>query len=161
MGFTGLGVFDSTIQKANIWLKDIGQLLHWEDRHHAYVALRAVLHALRDHLTLEETVQLADQLPMLIRGLYFEGWRPSHHFSRLRKREDFLRNVRAHLNFLHEKPEVEIEDIVHVIFWVLSKHVSFGEIEGVRQVLPKEIRGLWRPFPPGSAHQFLPLTGMP
>jgi uncharacterized protein (DUF2267 family) len=31
-----------------------------------------VLHALRDRLTVEEASDLAAQLPMLIRGLYYE-----------------------------------------------------------------------------------------
>ena len=45
-----------------------------EHPHKAYLALRTVLHALRDRLTLEEAVQLGAQLPMLVRGFYYEGW---------------------------------------------------------------------------------------
>ena len=48
---------------------------HTDDRHLAYVALRATLHALRDRLGPENAVHLAAQLPMLLRGLYYEGWR--------------------------------------------------------------------------------------
>jgi uncharacterized protein (DUF2267 family) len=48
--------------------------LHLEDRHHAYVALRAVLHALRDRLPPEVAVHLGAQLPILVRGIYYEGW---------------------------------------------------------------------------------------
>src|SRR6266851_4782007 len=73
MSTTGLEVFDTTVQKTNIWLKDIMQALGWEDRHKAYVALRITLHALRDRLTPEEASQLGAQLPMLIRGLYYEA----------------------------------------------------------------------------------------
>jgi len=47
--------------------------LHSEDRHHADVALSAVLHALRDRLTVSEAAQLGAQLPMLVRGFYYEG----------------------------------------------------------------------------------------
>lgn len=42
--------------------------LDWQDRHAAYLALRATLHALRDRLTVEEVAELGAQLPMLIRG---------------------------------------------------------------------------------------------
>jgi uncharacterized protein (DUF2267 family) len=50
MSATGLPIFDETIQKTNIWLNEIAPALDC-DRHHAYQALRAVLHCLRDRLT--------------------------------------------------------------------------------------------------------------
>jgi len=48
-----------------------------QDKRYAYRALRAVMHAIRDRLTVDETAQLAAQLPELIRGIYYEGWDPS------------------------------------------------------------------------------------
>jgi uncharacterized protein (DUF2267 family) len=79
-------VFDRTLYKTHTWLKEIMEVLGTEDRHRAYMALRAVLHALRDRLTVEEVAQLGAQLPMLIRGLYYEGWDRSvthHHLFHL------------------------------------------------------------------------------
>jgi uncharacterized protein (DUF2267 family) len=66
MSTTGLSVFDETIQKTNIWLKEISEALG-SDRHRAYQVLRAVLHCLRDRLIINEAVHLGDQLPMLVR----------------------------------------------------------------------------------------------
>jgi len=75
MSMTGLDVFDTTLQKTHLWLNEIMTELGWEDnRHWAYLALRTVLHTLRDHLTVEEAMDLGAQLPMLIRGFYYEGW---------------------------------------------------------------------------------------
>jgi uncharacterized protein (DUF2267 family) len=48
MTATGLEVFDTTLHKTNRWLNDLMQVLDRQDRHEAYLALRAVLHALRD-----------------------------------------------------------------------------------------------------------------
>ena len=68
-------VFDTTIQKTQVWLNDLMSELDWEDKpHKAYMALRTVLHALRDRLMVVVAVQLGAQLPMLIRGFYYEGW---------------------------------------------------------------------------------------
>jgi len=76
MSQTGVAAFDSTIQTTNVWLHDIMERLGWQDRHRAYHALRAVLHALRDRLPVDQAAALGAQLPMLVRGFYYEGWHP-------------------------------------------------------------------------------------
>src|SRR5207244_10803937 len=77
MKFTGFEVFDDTIQRTNNWLKDLMQELNWSDRRKTYVVFRCVLHALRDHLSVRDAVYVGEQLPMLIRGAYYEHWEPS------------------------------------------------------------------------------------
>lgn len=77
MSERSLRVFDRTLQKTNLWLGDVMAELDTEDRHQAYSALRATLHALRDRLTVDEAAQLAAQLPLLVRGIYYENWRPA------------------------------------------------------------------------------------
>src|SRR5271166_430754 len=75
MSDTQVAALDHTVQQTNVWLKRLGEELHIDDRHVAYSALRAVLHVLRDRLTAEQAVHLGAQLPLLVRGLYYEGWR--------------------------------------------------------------------------------------
>ncbi|HEX8034796.1 MAG TPA: DUF2267 domain-containing protein [Ktedonobacterales bacterium] len=144
MSATGLDVFDTTLQKTNSWLKDLMQALNWTDRHMAYSALRATLHALRDHLTVEEVAQLGAQLPMLIRGFYYEGWDPTGKPLRERHLEQFL----AHIEQQFKDDDtvdilVESAQVAQAVFQVLSQRISTGEIEDVKHVLPAEIRGLW------------------
>ena len=74
---THFETFGRTVQKTNDWLAELRGDLGWDDQHRAYAGLRAVLHALRDRLTVEEAVELGAQLPMLVRGFYYEGWRPA------------------------------------------------------------------------------------
>jgi uncharacterized protein (DUF2267 family) len=141
MSQTGLTPFESTLQTTNIWLNDILEQLGWgEDHHRAYHALRAVLHALRDRLPVEQVAALAAQLPMLVRGFYYEGWHPHGKPVKERHREEFLAHIGA---TFPEEPYVDPERVTRAVFQVLSKHVSSGEIQSVKRSLPTEIRSLW------------------
>jgi uncharacterized protein (DUF2267 family) len=140
MSATGLDVFDTTLHKTNIWLNDLMQVLGWLDRHKAYMALRATLHALRDRLTVEEVAQLGAQLPMLIRGFYYEGWDPASKPLRIRHKEQFLARIEEEFR---GDDRIDPEQVARAVFMVLAKRVSEGEIEDVKHVLPTEIRDLW------------------
>jgi len=140
MSATGLDAFDTTLHKTNSWLNDLMQVLGWPDRHKAYLALRATLHALRDRLTVEEVAQLSAQLPMLIRGFYYEGWDPTGKPLRARHEEQFLARIEQEFR---GDDCIDPERIARAVFTVLAKRVTEGEIEDVKHVLPAEIRDLW------------------
>jgi uncharacterized protein (DUF2267 family) len=140
MSATGLDVFDRTLHKTNIWLNDLMQELGSEDRHEAYLALRAALHALRDRLTVEEVADLGAQLPMLILGFYYEGWDPSGKPLRERHKEQFLARIGQEFR---SQDGIDPELVARATFVVLAKRISEGEIEDVQHVLPAEIRNLW------------------
>ncbi|MFF4089057.1 DUF2267 domain-containing protein [Streptomyces nigra] len=76
---TGFSSFDTMVDKANRLLKDIEEAFGWpkERRKQSYAALRAVLHPLRDRLPVETAVQFGAQMPTLIRGIYYDGWKPA------------------------------------------------------------------------------------
>lgn len=73
MSITGLDVFDKSLNKTNEWLQDLMDELNFSQRKQAYQALRATLQTLRDRMIVEEAAHLGAQLPMLIRGFYYEG----------------------------------------------------------------------------------------
>jgi uncharacterized protein (DUF2267 family) len=140
MSATGLEILDTSVQKTHVWLKEIMGRLETTDRHQAYMALKATLHALRDRLSIEEAAQLGAQLPMVIRGLFYEGWRPAARFDRTTTWETFMRPVYL---AACEDGSFTPEEIVSAVFEVLSRHVSGGEIDDVIGQLPREIRVLW------------------
>jgi len=141
----GVHEFDGTLQKTRTWLKDVMERMHWQDEHRAYYALRIVLHALRDRLPVDEVVDLGAQLPMLIRGFYYEGWHPANKPLKERTRAAFLAHV---AEGFPDGSALETEEIVRGIFEMLNGRLTRGEIEGVIQCLPKELRSLW-PKAPG------------
>lgn len=140
MSTTGLEVFDSTVQKTNLWLREIMDELATEDRHLAYEALRAALHALRDRLPVNEAADLGAQLPMLVRGLYYEGWHPA---GKPRKSDagDFLAAIRARVGRGLGEPEPRAA--ARAVFRVLHRHITPGELEDVKRCLPRDLRDLW------------------
>jgi uncharacterized protein (DUF2267 family) len=135
----GLKVFDETLHKTNMWLKEIAQELSM-DRHGAYQVLRAVLHSLRDRLTINEAADLGDQLPMLIRGLYYEAWHPAGKPDKIRSRGQFLTGITTRIAI---KQSIDAENAARAVFRTLENHVSPGEIRDVIHILPVEIRALW------------------
>ncbi len=141
MSATGLPVFDETLQKTNIWLKEIMSVMGWsEERHRAYLGLRVTLHALRDRLSVDEAAHLGAQLPMLVRGVYFEGWRPAGKPMKERHKEEFPSQIAA---AFRATPEVDPEKVVRSVFQVLASHITEGEADDVRNALPKGIREMW------------------
>ena len=140
MSVTALDVFDTTLQKTHRWLKELMQVLDWQDRHKAYLALRATLHALRDRLTVEEVAQLGAQLPMLIRGFYYESWDPTGKPEKVRKKEEFLARIEQQFR---GDDRIDPEQVARAVFTVLANRVTEGEIEDVKDVLPSEIKTLW------------------
>jgi uncharacterized protein (DUF2267 family) len=145
MSISAIAPIESTIHTTNTWLKELMEELAWTDRHLAYRALAAVLHALRDRLSVAEATDLGAQLPMLIRGLYYEGWTPAGKPVSERKREDFLAHIAG---ALPRTPEIFPEGVAWAVFKVLERRVSAGEIRDILHVLPPSIRTLW---PAGEA----------
>ena len=100
-----------------------------------------MLHALRDRLTVDEVAQLGAQLPILVRGLYYDQW---HHSAgkpdRLRHKEEFLAAVAAGLDDIGP---IDPEDATRAVFAVLEHHIAPGEIEDVKAILPTHLRDLW------------------
>lgn len=106
----------------------------------AFRTLRVVLHELRDQLTLEETADLAAQLPVLIRGYYYEGWRPMGSVAKHLSREDFIDKVGESFE---EASLDDVEKRIRDVFVFLDRRVSAGEIQHVVKSLPKGLRNLW------------------
>lgn len=138
MSASGLAVFDDTLQKTNTWLKEISEELG-PDRQRSYQAMRAVLHTLRDRLTVDQAAHLGEQLPMLVRGIYYEAWRPAGKPDKIRSREEFVEAIAERLQ--NVRP-IDPEAAARIVFRVLQDHVTAGEMRHVADALPEDIRTL-------------------
>ena len=128
-----------TVQQTQEWLKEVRDDAGLASEAEAYSVLRAVLHQLRDRLTMQEAVDLGAQLPLLVRGIYYEGWRPSQVPDKVRSRQDFLDDLTVRL-MPHRLPP---EPMARTVLALLAHHCDPGEIADVIGQLPDEIKALW------------------
>jgi uncharacterized protein (DUF2267 family) len=133
-----LDSFERTVHVTNAWLADAADELG-ADRREAYRGVRAVLHTLRDRLPVSESAQLAAQLPMLLRGVFYEGWRPAATPERYHDVATFLDRVTAN-GSLAGHTEASLATAATMA--MLRAHVSAGELADVLADLPGPIRGL-------------------
>jgi uncharacterized protein (DUF2267 family) len=137
MVMTGLAAFDTTVDKTNHVLRQIEQANGWskEQRNLSYHALRGVLRALRDRLSVDEAAQLAAQLPMLIRGIYYEGWDPSVVPMKL-DRDEFFERVRREFPY---DVKGDMQQLTRSVLCALREHISEGEWRDVKSIVPKHL----------------------
>ena len=140
MSMTGLPVFDETVHATNTWLHELASRMGWDDRQKAYRVLRIGLQALRDRLPVTEAAQLSAQLPILLRGVFYEGWRPAAPPDRARTVDTFLSGLR---DAFDQDPDFDAEAAFREMICVMKMHISAGEIEDVRRAMPEDIRRLW------------------
>jgi uncharacterized protein (DUF2267 family) len=147
---TGLDTFDKTVQESNLWLKAVMERLDTADRHHAYSALRAVLHALRDRVGAESAAHLGAQLPMLLRGLFYEGWDPTGKPTKERHKAAFLAHIAGELPRAQSD---EVEQGTYAVLDVLSKHIDRATAVKLAQMFPLELRKFWPAFVQDAAKE--------
>ena len=140
--------FEKHAAKGNEVLKELAiELGDQEDKARAGRILRAVLHALRELVPIEEAFQFIAQLPMTLKALYVDGW----HYSptknrRIKTIEEFTDEVfeQGGRSAAEDFPSVEAtREAVMAVFRVLRRHVSEGEIEDIQGVMPKQLKELW------------------
>jgi uncharacterized protein (DUF2267 family) len=137
---TGLESLDHTVQLTHIWINELDEKLGWNNKPRSYRLLRAVLHALRDWLQVSEAADFAAQLPVLLRGVFYEQWRPAAASARKRSRAAFLAHVQEAFK---GDPLILTAREITAVFEVISSKITAGEVEDVRASLPEEVRELW------------------
>jgi uncharacterized protein (DUF2267 family)/nucleotide-binding universal stress UspA family protein len=129
-----------TLRTTNRWLRDVRKRLGEKHSHHAFRVLRVMLHVLRDHLTVDHVASLGAQMPLLLRGILYEGWDPTGKPEKQRHKTDFVAEVKA---ALAPEPFEHPETAIHAVLMALGKHLAPGEAAKLQRALPHEIRELW------------------
>jgi uncharacterized protein (DUF2267 family) len=137
MSATGVSNLDHSIEKANAWLAEVAGEFGTEDRRFAYRVTRAWMHSLRDRLPVPLAAHFAAQLPELLRGVFYDGWNPSHVPVKFDDAE-YIRRF-AHDANIHS---TEVKQAAGLVTKVVRHHVSAGAIDEAMDALPADIRKL-------------------
>jgi uncharacterized protein (DUF2267 family)/CBS domain-containing protein len=132
-------VFAKTVQTTDIWLEELSAALS-SDRAFAWKVLSTVLHKLRDRLPLILAAHLGAQLPLLVRGVYYDQFEP----AKLPLTCDFEAFVAEVDEWLADARPIDPEDAVAAVFALLSRHIPAGQIIKVQDALPEELTAFWR-----------------
>jgi len=139
MSTHGIDVFDKTLQTTHQWLHELETVVG-PQRQTAWHVLGAVLRALRDRIPIELAAHLGSQLPILVRGAYYDQWRPAGKPERIRTRDEFLARIAKELE---DTRPVNIPKAAEAVFGILARHVSLGQIQKIVEALPADVRALW------------------
>lgn len=129
-----------TVDQTQRWLKGVTEALGLADEDEAWAVLRGVLLHLRDRLPPDEAADLGAQLPTLVRGVYYEAWKPSATPEKDRSRDEFLTRVAERMG---GRRDLDFENAVRVVFALLATELDGGEIDEVAQAMPGPVRDLW------------------
>ncbi len=136
------------LHRANVWIADLGRALETDDRHFTQRLLRVWLHLLRDRLTMEAAVKFGQQLPELLRGEYYDGWEPSRVPVKY-DAEDYVRRFATDALVAAD----EVPALAATTTYVVTEHMSPGQVERTLAELPADLRATMRdamPVRPGD-----------
>ena len=139
--------FEKYVNKGNLIIGEVAEELGMPERRDiAGRVLRAVLHTLRQAIPPEESFKLLAQLPLVIKGLYIEGWNPYKPVEKVTTVSQFVSHViredfpAGHHDFGTAK---DGENATRAVFKVLQQHLSSGEVIDVKELLSEELQGFW------------------
>lgn len=139
--------FNQYAATGNRILKEIAEELGFNDNTDlAGRMLRAVLHTLRERLTIQESFQLMAQLPFVLKGLYVEGWKYQEKPYRIKHVGEFIKNV-INEDFPAGHHDISTakdgENAIMAVLKVLRHHISEGEVQDILATMPEELHPLW------------------
>ncbi|TVR31282.1 MAG: DUF2267 domain-containing protein [Balneolaceae bacterium] len=132
------------------WLNDIANVMRVPDRTDwAMNVMKAVLHTIRDRTTLQEVFHLSAQLPVLVRGIYLEGYKPTGKPIKMNA-EEFMQQIKKRMA---PSIDIPVTEAVRAVITVLYERTSPGEMDDIKGLMPKDIQKLWNSVMPAAEEE--------
>lgn len=135
-----VSVFERSVGKAQEWISELHEYIPWVSGDAVYHLFRAVLQTLRDQLSIDEAAHFAAQLPLLLRGTFYECWDPQSLVPKGLGKDEFLDAVKLKMGPVSDTP-YDYEKGVLACLLFLKRHISEGEMDDVISALKPTLRG--------------------
>ena len=140
MSAQGLEAIDHTVHLTHEWINELAGRLGWTSKRSVLRLMRAVLLQIRDRVPQDELAQFSAQLPLLVRGMLFEGWVPRKTIDKKRDISVFAAEIASRMG---DDPEYRGVEDTRYVFDLLNNRISRGEVNDLRAGLPESLRNLW------------------
>jgi uncharacterized protein (DUF2267 family) len=135
---TNVRAINKSLHETNDWLEAYMKKCSLDDHEQAYSVMRATFHAIRDRIPEDEATDFAAQLPMIIRGFYFEGFNP----------EDVPKKIRDENEFFFDYLGSKIADSIDIdprlafnkLFELCGEHITSAQVDHVISMFPQDIQ---------------------
>ena len=137
--------FEENKKDAIVLLQTVAQELKTDDNNKAGRIFRAVLHAIRDRLPVNDAVHFSAALPIIWKGIYFDQYDPAKVPVTIRNSEDWINYIRSKNAFAANndfQQDDEIREAFKAVFTALQKHMPDGQLRQVKDALNQEIQQL-------------------
>ena len=130
------------LNHAGEWMNKIAEEME-VSRDKAYRITRAVLHSIRNQISIDESFQWLAQMPMLWKGMYVDGWNLNLPFERKHRLHEWLEAIReqdggsAALDFGND---MQMRTTLTAFFHALSKKMSRESLSHLSELFPHEIQ---------------------
>jgi len=140
--------FNKYAEEGNRFVNNLAEELgHPEEISRTGIVLRAVMHSLRERITVSESLHFLSQLPMFLKAIYVDEWKYREKPLDLNTVEDFKEEVKLHQMQYGEQEfnwSKSTEEIIKTVFAALNTYVSEGEFEDIIAQMPKDLKELFR-----------------
>ena len=135
--------FEKDYREANHFIKALAlQLGTPNDTDHALRILQSVFKELRRRIIPDESLHIISQLPLMLKGMYVDGWNINEPLSEAKTFHEFLNEIRDNTG-KSDDPDFANEELarkkIMIVFKELKKYIPDNELDQLRDELPTDV----------------------
>jgi uncharacterized protein (DUF2267 family) len=140
----GISSLDRAVQIAILWLNDIQAELQWEDREVVYKTAKAVLQTIRDRLPYEELFHFSTNLPIVFKGMLFDGYNPTESAKyKAKTLQEFYELIQLHYDPTRQNI-IGAQEATFAVINTLFNKIGEGEMKKVADTMPQKLKPLFQ-----------------
>lgn len=138
---------DTYMNEANAYFKKLAaDLGHPDETDRVLRIWRAVMHSLRDRITISESFDLMAQLPVILRGLYAEQWKysekPPLRYETVEEMKQEVKKLQQRYGEKEFSWNEPTKEIISQSIDSMKGYLTDGQMDHLRDQMPGEVKEL-------------------